>query len=214
MPKTKKTRTPKEIHLKKIEAEALEVMLQVARKGEGGIMVVGEIKPKHYSCLFPNFFKDKKISIFDKGMKEVLSKLAIVDGAVIIDTNGMVTAYGTRLTVQKTELGYGTRHSAAKGISTTGMVAILASEQDRVVRIFKAGKKIMEINPHTRNVEKNINKIVKILNSPEVSAIAAGAVGSALLAGSTAAVLPGVILFGGGYLISQKLMGMIKQFEF
>ena len=204
--KKKKNKKTDEKVKKKIYELALDVAILIARKNEGGLLVIGETKD--YDCHFPNFFAKKKIYITDAGMVEVLSKLGTVDGAVILDQDGRIRAYGARILKQETAKGFGTRHSAAKGISRMGCMAILASEQDRVVRVFKEGQKVMEINPHTKSVEKNLSKIVKFLSRSETAGLIAGAAAMPLVG------VPGVIIFGGSYLVSKKLLGMIKEIEF
>lgn len=133
-------------------------------------------------------------------MVEVLSKLGTVDGAVILDQDGRIRAYGARILKQETAKGFGTRHSAAKGISRMGCMAILASEQDRVVRVFKEGQKVMEINPHTKSVEKNLSKIVKFLSRSETAGLIAGAAAMPLVG------VPGVIIFGGAILFQKNCL--------
>ncbi|MCD6549525.1 diadenylate cyclase [Candidatus Micrarchaeota archaeon] len=206
---TRRTKNKKEKGEDRVEQVALDIAINVARKGEGCLLVLGGLKEgRDYKCHFPNFFKRNKVSVFEPGMKEVLSKLACVDGAVIIDPSGRVKAYGARILNTKTEKGYGTRHSAAKGASERGAIAVLASEQDKVVRIYKEGKKIMEINPFTKNIEKNISKIIRFLDSPEAAGLLAGAAAIPFVGA------PGVIVFAGSYLVSKKALEMIKKIEF
>ncbi|MFA5382103.1 MAG: DNA integrity scanning protein DisA nucleotide-binding domain protein [Candidatus Micrarchaeia archaeon] len=195
-----------EITKKKVYEAALDTAILIAKKNEGGLIVIGNTK--EYSCHFPNFFDKRKFYITDEGMIEVLSKLGIVDGAIIIEEDGRIKAYGARVLKQETAKGFGTRHSAAKGISKEGCLAILASEQDKVVRIFKEGNKVMEINPHTKKIDKNISKIVKILTKSETAGLIAGAASVPIIG------IPGVIIFGGSYLVSKKILEMVKEIEF
>ncbi len=202
----KKFKTVDEETKKKVYEAVLDTAILIAKKNEGGLIVIGNTN--QYECHFPNFFKRKKFYITDDGMVEVLSKLGIVDGAIVIDPDGRIKAYGARILKQEAEKGFGTRHSAAKGISKEGHLAILASEQDKVVRIFKEGNKVMEINPHTKTVEKNVSKIVKVLTKAETAGLIAGAAAVPIIG------IPGVIVFGGSYLVSKTLLGMIKEIEF
>ncbi|MCC7552411.1 DNA integrity scanning protein DisA nucleotide-binding domain protein [Candidatus Micrarchaeota archaeon] len=202
-----KNKASKEEELKKkVYEAAIDTAILIAKKGEGGLIVIG--KTKDYECHFPNFFENKKFYITDNGMTEVLSKLGIVDGAIVLDPDGRIKAYGARILKQETAKGFGTRHSAAKGISNSGCLAILASEQDKVVRIFKEGNKVMEINPHTKTVEKNVSKIVKILTKTETAGLIAGAAAVPIIG------IPGVIVFGGSYFVSKTLLGMIREIDF
>jgi len=201
-----KNKTTDEKTKKKVYEAAIDTAILIAKKDEGGLIIIGETK--FYDCHFPNFFERKKFNILDTGMVEVLSKLGIVDGAIVLDADGRIRAYGARILKQETAKGFGTRHSAAKGISKENCLAILASEQDKVVRIFKKGNKVMEINPHTKTVEKNVSKIVKLLTKSETAGLIAGAAAVPIIG------IPGVIIFGGSYFVSKKILGMIKEIEF
>lgn len=185
--------------VERIQQVCLSIAMDVAAKGEGCLIVIG--KTTSYSELFPNFFQKSSINVTDKGMDKVLVQLAQIDGAIVIDQKGFVQAYGARLTKSSSHHGSGTRHSAAKGISEEkGTLAILASEEDHVVRIFKGGKQVVEINPHTKGVKNHLDKVVDFVNSPE-GAVAAGAAIAIPLLG-----IPGVIVFAGSYYVAKNLL--------
>src|SRR3989344_5736425 len=82
-----------------------------------------------------------------------LEALALLDGACIVDKNGSLIAYSAKIINTKVFKGFGTRHSAAYTASLNKNVAILASEEDRKIRIFKNGKLIMQIDPMEKNIE-------------------------------------------------------------
>lgn len=188
----------------KVQAVGIQIASEVSKQGEGALLVIG--KTKSYKLLFPNFFLKSKASIFDEGMEKVLVKLAQIDGAVIIDPQGIVKAYGARLTKSSTFKGAGTRHSAAKGISEEkNIVAVLASEEDKVVRIFKSGNLVAEINPHTKGVENHVSKLVRFVNSPE-GAVAAGAAMAIPFLG-----IPGLVVFAGSYYVAKNLLKLTKK---
>lgn len=183
----------------KVQALSIQVASEVARQHEGALIVIGDTRS--YQLLFPNFFSKGKISVFDDGMEKVLVKLAQIDGAIILNNSGIIKAYGARLTKSSSFKGAGTRHSAAKGISQEkGIVAILASEEDKVVRVFKNGNIAAEINPNTKGVENNVSKLVKFMNSPE-GAVAAGAAIAIPFLG-----IPGVVVFAGTYYVAKNLL--------
>ncbi len=195
--------------LKKTEKKALEVAIAIAHDKAGSIIVVGDTQS--YSMHFPNFFHGKKVYIFDKGMVEVLRRLGEIDGALIIAPNGRIMAYGTRLLKQKTMKGKGTRHAAAFGISEEeGVTAILISEEDNNIKIFKKGKLILEINPYSKNIEDNITKIVDLINNPTIAVLAGASVAAPIL-GIT--FVPGIIVFTGSYYIAKSLFELLKNFE-
>lgn len=185
----------------RVQQVCLSIATDVAAEGEGCLIVVG--KTNSYSELFPNFFKRSENSVLDKGMDKVLVKLAQIDGAIIVNSKGFIQAYGARLTKSSSHHGSGTRHSAAKGISEEkGVIAILASEEDHVVRIFKNGQQIVEINPNTKGIKNQLDKVVDFVNSPE-GAVAAGAAIAIPLLG-----IPGVIVFAGSYYVAKNLLRM------
>jgi len=121
----------------------VEVALKVAKNNEGALFVLGS--NSDFELHFPNFFQDSQISIFSEGIDKVLTKLAAIDGAIIIDEYGTIRAYGARILNTVTVKGYGTRHSAARGASLRGDFVILVSEEDNLVRIFKEGNIALEV---------------------------------------------------------------------
>ncbi|MCC7570456.1 DNA integrity scanning protein DisA nucleotide-binding domain protein [Candidatus Micrarchaeota archaeon] len=212
-PKHKPKKTSKK---EQLEKTVIDIALDVAREGKGALFVIGNLKKgKDYVCMYPNLFEKNHMSLLKKGMGPIVKNLSGLDGAIIINTDGKILAYGARIKHQKNIPGFGTRHAAARGISNTGALAITASEENHIVRIFKQGSIIMEINPYTKTVRKNLDKIVSILNSPETSAMVAGALGSAFIAGAVTAtaVLPGVIVFTGGYVVSRKIMDFLETLQ-
>ncbi|KHO55677.1 MAG: hypothetical protein QT12_C0008G0018 [archaeon GW2011_AR21] len=187
----------------KSQALCIQISSELAKKGKGALIVVGNTKS--YKTLFPNFFRNNNTSIFQKGMEKVLMQLAELDGALVISEDGIVKAYGAMLTKSSTFKGAGTRHSAAKGISAErNIVAILASEEDKLVRIFKNASLSAEINPHTKNVENHVSKVVRFVNTPE-GAVAAGAAIAIPFLG-----IPGVVVFAGSYYVVRNILKLAK----
>ena len=187
-----------------VQAVGIQIISEVAKQGKGSLLVIG--KTKSYKTLFPNFFSKSKVSVFDEGMEKVLVKLAQIDGALIVDSEGFVKAYGVRITKSSTFKGAGTRHSAAKGISEEkDVVAVLSSEEDKVVRVFKNGRIVAEINPHTKGVENNVSKLVRFVNSPE-GAVATGAAIAIPFFG-----IPGVVVFAGSYYVAKNILKLTQK---
>lgn len=185
----------------RVQQRCIEIAMEVAKSGgEGCLFVIG--KTKKYSELFPNFFRNSKTSVLEKGMDKVLGPISQIDGAIVVDPDGMIKAYGVRLTKQSSHQGHGTRHSAAKGISTEkGVIAILASEEDQVVRIFRGGREVVEIDPKKKGVKDNLTKVLDFVNSSD----------GALAAGTAVAfpfVGPGIILFAGSYYVAKNFLGL------
>ena len=191
-----------------VEKVCIDVAMEVAKEGEGCLIVIGETK--NYDLLFPNFFEKTTVNALDKGMNKVLAKLAQIDGAVIISPDGAIQAYGAQLKSQSPVAGHGTRHAAAKGISLDGNIAILASEEDKKVKIFKQGVPLVEINPYTKGVENQVSKIVNFINRPEAVAVTGAALGSSVLG---IALLPGIVVFAGSYYIAKQLFKLARGTE-
>lgn len=195
--------------IQQIQKKCIQMAGEIVKAGEGGLFVIGETK--HYSTLFPPLFEKSNVTLFDKGIDKVLVKLGQIDGAVVIDPEGKIKAYGAHLTRQIVHSGHGTRHAAAKGISMQpGVTAILASQEGKTIRIFKNGVKLVEIDPYTKGVENHTTKIVQFINRPETALVTGAAVGSSVLG---IALLPGIVVFAGSYLIAKKLFNMTKNYK-
>ncbi|MFA5020433.1 MAG: DNA integrity scanning protein DisA nucleotide-binding domain protein [Candidatus Pacearchaeota archaeon] len=184
---------PKE-NIKKIEEILLKISIEIAKSGEGALFVIGN--KVEYSNLIKHKFG--KLNVFQKGAEKILKGLAVIDGAVIINTKGELIAYGVMIKKARPFVGYGTRHAAGISASRKGNISILASEEERKVKIFKNGKYIMQIDALEKNVEKRISIISKVLESAGAGVI--GTIGTvALIPTLGITLIPGIIIFGGSY---------------
>src|SRR3989344_4306167 len=146
--------------IKKIEEKILKIAIEIARAGEWAMFVIGK-KPQYSRLLKQKF---NKFSVFSKGADKILKSLAVIDGAVIINSKGFVLDYGAMIkNVKKAFTGYGTRHAAAMTASKYNNIVILYSEEERKVKIFKDGKYMMQIDALEKNVEKSVGKVSGIL---------------------------------------------------
>ena len=182
---------------KELEETLIQVALKIAKRGEGAIFVVGEIS---YKTLV-----DQTVPPFEvvKNPK-LLESLALMDGAIIINSEGMMVAYGAMIKSEKIFKNFGTRHSAALSASVGDNLVVLVSEEDKKIRILKQGKMIMQIDALQKNVEKTVSQAVNILES--VGAGTIGAIGTTLLVPTLGlALLPGVIMFGSAYYLVKIL---------
>jgi DNA integrity scanning protein DisA with diadenylate cyclase activity len=193
--------------LKKIEEKILGIALELAKKGEGALFVIGD-KVKYDSLIKQ---KLEKFNVFDSGAEKILKSIATIDGAIIIKKNGDVIGYGAMIKRSRPYAGYGTRHAAAVTASGEGNISIMSSEEERKVKIFKDGKFIMQIDALQKNIEKEIPKVASFLES--IGAGLIGVVGvSALAPALGIALLPGVIIFGVGYYAIRELTEHIKKY--
>jgi hypothetical protein len=183
---------------KKLEEVLIQVGLRIAKRGEGALFVVGDVEYKP--------LVNQKVPAFNVAENpKLLESLALMDGAVIINKDGMMKAYGVMIKAKKTFKNFGTRHSAGLSASLKkGNIVFVISEEDRKIRILKEGKMVMQIDALQKNVEKSVSNAAGILESIGIGTI--GTIGTGLLAPSLGiALLPGVILFGSAYYLLKYL---------
>lgn len=184
---------------KKIEEILIQVGLRIAKRGEGALFVVGDVD---YEPLVEQSVPSFRIS----DNLKLLESLALIDGAVIVDKEGFMKAYGAMIKTTKTFKGYGTRHSAGLTAAQGDNLVVLISEEDRKVRILKDEKMIMQLDALEKNVEEQVSGAVKILES--VGAGTIGALGTGLLVPTLGlAFLPGVVVFGSAWYLGKMLLG-------
>jgi len=184
---------------KEIERKILDAALEVCKKGEGALFVIGE-NVKYEKLIQYNF---QPFNVLDKGGVKILTGIAMIDGAVIIDKEGNVKEYAVLIKNSKAFMGYGTRHAAAIKASQNGNTAILCSEEEKKVKIFKNGKYVMQIDSLEKGIEKKTNHIAIMLET--LGAGLVGTVGAVTVAPTLGvALLPGVIVFGGSYYALKK----------
>ncbi len=190
--------------LKKLEEVLVQVGLRIAKRGEGALFVVGDIE---YKVLIDQTVPPFKVMDNPK----LLESLALMDGAIIIDNNGLLKAYGAMIKSTTTFKNFGTRHSAGLTASKKkGNLVVLISEEDRKIRILKDGKMVMQIDALQKNVESSVNEAVNILEG--VGAGTIGAIGTSILAPTAGiALLPGIVLFGSGYYLIKLLSKKIRK---
>lgn len=171
------------------------------KKGSFFIVTSRNVRP-YYRWLYTDILKDTWVNIKNKRTLPLVRKLAELDGAVIIDDEGRLVAYGAEIKITKTFKGHGTRHSAALGISTIpGTLAIISSEEDGAVRIFRNGMNFVEINPYTKTPPTLSERIADIVTSSSIPVIGGG--GLAALALGVNPLLA-VIVFTGSYIVTKS----------
>jgi DNA integrity scanning protein DisA with diadenylate cyclase activity len=186
---------------KKIEQEILDVALEVSKKGEGALFVIGE-KIDYEKLLTQEV---KPFNVLDKGARKLLVGLAVVDGAVIIDKKGLVKDYGVMIKGTKVFKGYGTRHSAAITASENNNTAVLCSEEEKKVKIFKNGRYLMQIDALEKGIETKTSNIATMLET--IGAGFIGTVGVATIVPTLGiALIPGVVIFGGSYYAIKSIL--------
>jgi len=191
---------------KKIEQAVIEAAIEIVKKREGALFVIGEnIK---YERLIQQEFKS--FNVLEKGARKVLVGLAMIDGAIIIDLEGNVKDYGALIKNSKAFAGYGTRHAAAVTASKKGNTSILCSEEELKIKVFKNGKYLMKIDGLEKGIEKEAKGIVTMLET--IGAGFVGTVGVVTLAPTLGITLvPGVVIFGGSYYAIKRMLEKFKK---
>jgi len=191
--------TTKNKDIQKIEEILIAIAIKIAKQEKGCLFVIKQ-NGLQYENLIPQDVKPFRI--IDNQRR--LEALALVDGACIIDKNGDLIAYAAQISNTKTFKGFGTRHSAAFTASLNKNIAILASEEDKKIRVFKNGKLLMQIDPMEKNIEHRTKEAVNVLES-----IGAGSIvtlGASVLAPTLGITLiPGIVIFGSTYYLIKML---------
>ena len=201
-----KSKKNKDDLTKKIEKQILEVSIEITKKGEGALFVIGD--HLNYTRLLKQKFKN--FNVLDKGARKVLVGIATIDGAVIIDKKGNVKDYGAMIKNVKTFRGYGTRHSAAITASNNENTSILCSEEERKIKIFKNGKYLMQIDALEKGIEDKASGIATMLET--IGAGFVGTIGVVTLAPTLGiALIPGIVIFGGSYYAIKKLLSSFSK---
>ncbi len=188
--------------IKEIEETLLQVGLRIAKRGEGALFVVGEVEYK------PLVDQTVPAFLISKNPK-LLESLALMDGAVIINFDGFVEAYGVRIKSKKVLKNFGTRHSAAISSAKGNNLVVVVSEEDKKVKVLRRGKMVMQMDALQKGVEKNVSNAVNVLES--VGAGTIGTIGTSILIPTMGITfLPGVILFGSVYYLGKALSKKFK----
>jgi diadenylate cyclase len=129
-------------------------------------------------------------------MDSVVEKLATLDGAMIFTPDGVLLAYGSRILKSETLLGYGTKHAAAKGITSFDKTAtaVLVSEESGWIKVFQKGDIVLEtdsvdIEPST------LEKVSSFLTNKDMALLASAGIAAATIGA------PAVLVVGGAYLV-------------
>jgi len=185
----------------KTRKKIIETCIKIARRGEGALVVYGKLSSKAHKPLIKQNVKPFKIETNPK----LFESLALIDGAVLVNDEGKVYAYGTKIKSTRILKNFGTRHSAGLSASAySGVEVFVVSEEDRKVRIFKNKKLIIQIDALEKGMEKKSSEINNLLESIGIGTL--GTVGTAILAPAIGiSLIPGVIIFGGAYYLIKRI---------
>jgi hypothetical protein len=185
----------------------LDTAKEISKKKLGALFVVS---PKNqfkglYEPLYPQAISSSKI--FDKGANELIIKLAELDGAFLIGDDGEIIAFGARIKKSKALPGYGTKHAAARGMTKhiSNSTAILISEENNWIKVFKKGQIILELDSNENTPEPITKKIVSLITDNDTALIATAGISAALTG-----FIP-VVVVSGTYLVIKTTSGIIKK---
>ena len=137
----------------------IDVAVELGQKGQkgepvGALFVVGDAgkvmnksRPLSY-----NPFEKSHVHVGDPIVDVMVKEFTRLDGAFVISDAGKIVsayryleAHGEGVDIPK---GLGTRHMAAASVTRdTNAIAVALSESDRLVRAFKGGELVLEIDP-------------------------------------------------------------------
>lgn len=200
---------PKKSNFEDIDVEKdivkllIDMAMEFGQDKKGSFFIVTSRNLKNeYTWLYTNILEETKVNVKNKRMLPLIQKLAELDGAIIVDDKGYLLAYGAQIKKTKIYRGHGTRHSAALGVSTIpGTLAIISSEEDGAVRIFRNGLTLVEINPFTQTPPTLSEKVADLVTSHSVPLIGSGGI-AALALGVNPFVA--AIVFTGSYIMTKS----------
>jgi hypothetical protein len=187
---------------KRVVSSCLDLAFRTVN--QGSIFVI-ELERKqgspYYTRVFPavRTARGKALSIMRAKDVPVIKHLAEMDGATIIDRNGKLKEFGVTLKRENTIIGHGKRHAFAAGTSKiANTICILASEEDKHVRIFRDGVCMVELDART-GVTRNLKqRVVEIVDNPLSKILVASGVATSIL---TLNPIPAIITIAGSSVI-------------
>ncbi len=129
---------------------------RIRKQPTGALYVIGDTENvlKCSTPLFMNPFEGQpegKRNIKDKWLRDTLKEYARLDGAVIIDDEGVVQAAGVYINADTRNVDVmieGTRHATAAAIThQTRALAVTVSEKTGMIILFKSGKPLLKVGP-------------------------------------------------------------------
>ena len=149
--------------LERVMGLATEIGLE-GREGKslGTIFVLGDTENvnNHIKQLVINPFRGYKKSernILDPAVEETIKEFSAIDGAFVIDGDGVIISAGTYLNPSFPDVGMipellsglGSRHAASAGITVcTNAIAIVISESSGQITVFKNGSVVLTLSRH------------------------------------------------------------------
>jgi DNA integrity scanning protein DisA with diadenylate cyclase activity len=145
--------------------KVFRIVLELAHEGRegkpvGSVFVVGDHREVAKYCSEGRInpfrgYTEKERNVLDESIGDAVKELAKLDGAFIIKGNGVIVSACTTLRPALAAVplpqGLGARHAIAAGITAvTRSIAITLSESTGVVRLWRRGAMITEIEKSPR----------------------------------------------------------------
>ena len=197
---------------KKVISTCLDLAFKTVNSGS---LFVIELERKqgaaYYTRVFPTVRTARGKALSIKRAKDipVIKHLSQLDGATIVDKEGRLKEFGVTLKRESTFIGHGKRHAFAAGTSRVkNVICILASEEDKHVRIFRDGICLAELDAKT-GVPTNLkHRIVDIANNPLSRILVASGIATSIL---TLNPIPAIITITGSSVIVSYGFDRLKQ---
>jgi DNA integrity scanning protein DisA with diadenylate cyclase activity len=143
----------------------VDLAIEIGREGREGnqvgtMFVVGDTRRVLQHCHPAGFdpvkgYAKTERDLFDPKVREAVKEIAILDGAFVISTEGIVEKAAQLLDAAAVDVvlsgGLGARHWAGAAISkNTAAIAVVVSQSNGTVRIFQDGEVVLRIEPFRR----------------------------------------------------------------
>ncbi|MGD0728951.1 MAG: diadenylate cyclase [Candidatus Micrarchaeaceae archaeon] len=199
------------------EKEVLSSCMDIAFKSvQHGCLFVVDLNKKrrydYYTKVFESIIRKdgKPLNVTNERDDPVIRHLASIDGATIIEKSGEMREFGVTLKKHHTFFGHGKRHAFALGTSKIkNIVCILASEEDKHIRLFREGICIADIDAKTRLPANTKQKVVDILDAPLSKVLIASGIATSIL---TLNPIPAIVTITGSSVIVSFGFDKIKKF--
>lgn len=199
-----------------MENPTVQACIELSYKQPEGCLFAIEArspKRKYYAPANLEIFKrdGSRLSVFNSKDRIVIHKLASLDGAMIINRGGELMHFGATLIHSRNFLGHGKRHAFALGTTAraNGVICILASEEDRMIRAFKNGVPVFELDSEDRVPLTTRRKLVELLTSRVTSLVIASGIAASIL---TVNPVPALVTISGTQIITYAGFEKARQF--
>jgi len=129
-------------------------------KSVGSIFVIGDsdkVMASSRQLVFNPFhgYPVAERNVLDPFVREAIKEFAMIDGGFVLRSDGTILAAGRYFDVGKLDKdmpqGLGARHAAAAAVTKrTAAIAIVVSESNGAVRVFKKGKIVLDMEQQRR----------------------------------------------------------------